>query len=40
MSTSGSKPIHEALIGTVIAVGDDVEVRSLPNVSHRRVHSS
>ena len=27
MSTSGSKQIHEALIGTVMAVGEDVEVR-------------
>ena len=26
MSTSGSKQIHEALIGTVMAVGEDVEV--------------
>lgn len=26
MSAGGNKPIHEALIGTVLAVGDDVEV--------------
>lgn len=32
MSTSGSKPIHEAVIGTVMAVGEDVEVCSCGGV--------
>ena len=28
MTTSGTREVHDAIIGTVLAVGDDVKVRS------------